>query len=178
MTPPRPPEEPQSRSKLLMAFVGVVLGGALFYIGGQGVANEARLRAGSATLKAQVTDTRIRRGIPSGTSYDVQYRFKLKGSKTLYTHRDEIGRTNLWASLPKETWNNAQASGNVKVAYLPENPWINRPTQSGAMPLGDPITGACLGLTIGASCLGLLLGMIRRAIRSRKKRNKGEDTLV
>jgi len=178
MAPPDIIEAP-TPGKQLMAFiglgVGVVLGGALFALGGLEVTNEVRLRMGSSTVLAQVTDTRVMEGGRSGTSYQVRYRFTLKGSDTPYTRRDETGRANLWASLPEELWSEARASRKVRVVFLPEDPWVNRPTEFGAMPLGDPLAGACLGLSIGAPCLLILLGMIRGAVRSLRRRNEDAE---
>jgi hypothetical protein len=57
----------------------------------------------------------------------------------------------------------------VRVIYRPDDPWVNRPEQAGAMPLGDTLAALILGLFIALTGLALVVFQIRgpRAVAQR-----------
>lgn len=158
-------EAPPRRSSLgliLGLAVGVLLGGGLTYLGAVDIAAEMRLRGGGDIVEAEVLDTRIMSSRKVGTTHELLYSFTLPGDPQKYTLSDGTGRDELWTSVPEADWHTAEKSRKVSVRYLPENPWISRPVNSGAAPLGDPIAGLVLGLLILAPCLLGLFAVLRR----------------
>jgi hypothetical protein len=142
--------------------IGLLLGGAITYVGAASIASELRLGDGAAEVEAQVLDTRIMKSRKTGTSYELRYQFELPGSPQVYSARDETGREGLWTAVPEDAWNAAQAANKVAVRYLPDDPWVNRPAKANA-PLGDAIAGLVIGLVIALPCLFGLLRPRRRA---------------
>lgn len=150
-----PDAEPTKMSKGVIAglLVGALLGGLLTYLGALAVASELRLRSGGEVVEAEVLDTRVMTTRRIGTTHEVLYAFTLPGAPEKYTLRDETGREGLWTAIPEDDWNAARASGKVAVRYLPEDPWLSRPVNSDAAPLGDSIAGLVLGLLLLLPCL-------------------------
>ncbi len=155
-------QKPRSPIAIIAALIALLLGGWLVWLGCNAVASELSLRSSEAVIDAQVVDTRIMSG-RRGDSYEVRYRFQVPGSAEIYDHRDETGRSDLWASVNDEqAWLEARRRGTLKVSYLPKNPSINRPVNAGAAPLGDPIAGLALGLLIALPALVALVILARR----------------
>ncbi|WAS90935.1 DUF3592 domain-containing protein [Nannocystis punicea] len=142
--------------------VGALIGGTITYLGVVDTAAELRLRSGGDIVEADVLDTRVMTSRKIGASYEVQYAFTLPGGAETYTLSDGTGREGLWTALPEDDWNAARAARKVAVRYLPEDPWVSRPVNAGAAPLGDPIAGLVLGLLILVPCLLLLVRVLRR----------------
>ena len=89
-------------------------------------------------VNALLIDARIKKTRRTGRSYEIRYTFTLPPSRETFTHGDETGRADLWASLANEaTWNEARQTKRVRVIYRHDDPWVNRPEQAGGMPLGD-----------------------------------------
>ncbi len=77
---------------------------------------------------ADVIDARISSDMHGfGKSYDIRYRFRLKPHGPSYemSERGPLARNELWATLPKEQWDEAARSGKVEIEYLPSDPSVN-----------------------------------------------------
>ncbi|MDC0723159.1 DUF3592 domain-containing protein [Nannocystis bainbridge] len=142
--------------------VGVLIGGGVTYLGVDATAAELRLRSGGDIVEADVLDTRVMKARNTGTTYEVRYAFTLAGAAETYTLSDGTGREGLWTALPVADWEAARASGKVAVRYLPGDPWVSRPVNAAAPPLGDSIAGLVLGLLIALPCLLLLVRVLIR----------------
>jgi hypothetical protein len=152
----------RSTGAIVGGSIALVLGGALAWLGSREIVSELALRANHQTVDAAVVDSRIMQSRRAGKSFEVQYRFNAPGSRETFTRRDETGRDNLWDSLAdEETWREARRAGRVRVMYRADDPWVNRPEKAGAMPLGDGLAGAILGLVIALPGLLLVLFQIR-----------------
>ncbi|WP_434424831.1 hypothetical protein [Nannocystis pusilla] len=161
MTAAHPGSRTSSSGVLLGLRVGVLLGGTITYLGVVETAAELDLRSGGAIVEADVLDTRTMTGRSTGTTYEVRYAFTLPGAAETYTLSDATGREGLWTALPRSDWEAARASRKVAVRYLPEDPWVSRPVNSGAAPLGDSIAGIVLGLLIWVPSLILFVRVLR-----------------
>ncbi len=142
---------------------GLLIGGAITYLGVVAIAAEMRLRGGGETVEADVLDTRVMTSRKLGTTYEVQYSFTVPGAAPTYTRSDETGREGLWTALPEDDWITADASRKVAVRYLPEDPWVSRPVNGDGAPLGDSIAGLVLGLLVLVPSLLVLILVLRRA---------------
>lgn len=142
--------------------IALGLGLALAWLGSQEAMSELSLHSNHLAVDAAVVDARIMESRKTGRSYEVQYRFNVAGRSETFTKRDETGRTDLWTSLDGEdTWREAQRAGRVRVIYRPDDPWVNRPEQAGAMPLGDTLAALILGLVIALPGLAVVVFQIR-----------------
>ena len=140
---------------------GVLIGGAITYLGVVDIAAELRLRSGGDVVEADVLDTRVMTSRKIGTTHEVLYAFTLPNSPEKYTLSDGTGREGLWTAIPESDWEAARASRKVAVRYLPADPWVSRPVNADAAPLGDPIAGLVIGLLILAPSLLVLVLVLR-----------------
>lgn len=161
MTDPQTTPRRSSFGLILGLGVGVLIGGAITYLGGVAIAAELRLRSGGDSVEADVLDTRVMTSRKLGTTYEVLYAFTLPGAPEKYTLGDGTGREGLWTAIPEDDWEAARASRKVAVRYLPGDPWVSRPVNAEHGPLGDSIAGLVLGLMILAPCLLLLVAVLR-----------------
>lgn len=159
--PARPPVHPAIT--LVLGLFLAAGGVPITYLGAAEIGPEVELRTTGTRTKAKLVDTRIRE-FRRRTSYDLKYRFKVKG-KT-YTITDATGQKNLWTGVPEDEWNKAKRTGEVPIVYLKRDPWHNRPINAG-MPLGDKIAGLGLGLTLLLGGLGALFVGVRGLLRRR-----------
>lgn len=147
-------------SLLVLPFL---LGGvALAIVAVVTVRNELALREHRLVARGIVTARQISRSRSGSTTPSVRYTFTVPGSPTLYSHGDAMGRRDLWAATTPEAWGAAGVGGPIDVAYLPDDPWVNRPSAIGSSPLGDPIAGFAVGAAIALIFSALWLGMWRR----------------
>lgn len=159
MTAAHPGTRRSSSGVLLGLRVGVLIGGAITYLGVVETEAELRLRSGGDIVEADVVGTRVMTG--RSTTYEVRYAFTLPGAAETYTLRDATGREGLWTALPRGDWDSARASRKLAVRFLPEDPWVSRPVNSGAAPLGDSIAGIVLGLLIWVPSMVLFVRVLR-----------------
>jgi len=97
----------------------------------------------SQRVMAKVTEVRY-----NGSEVLVRYRFRVPGSLEWYTASDMTGRKNLWIQLKPNAWEQAQKQDNqIEIVYLPENPWVNRPTEQAESPVANAL---CLWFTFFA----------------------------
>lgn len=160
------PQQSRPGKRSVGAIVGGVIalgvGLAMAWFGSREAVNEFSLRSNHRTVDASLVGARTMQGRKTGMSYEVQYRFSLPDSSETYSKRDETGRADLWTALAdRETWREAQRARRVRVIYRPDDPWVNRPEQAGAMPLGDTLAASILGLVIALAGLALVVVQIR-----------------
>jgi len=161
------PAQNSKRSFLVdLILIGVFLAGlALVIISVREIINDHTLGSGAVAAEARVTEMRktIRKGVES---YQVRYAFRVGAQD--HTYKDESGRTDLWASISREAWDNARQKGAISVEYLPADPSVNRPLARA----NDGLFGRIAGLVVGLLCMapGLLwaISAIRRSRSSRK----------
>jgi hypothetical protein len=70
----------------------------------------------------EVIDSRVSHGLHLDTTYDLRYRFHAPGVNKWFYETDHTGRPELWASLPKDEWDEAVKSGSIQVIYDPDDP--------------------------------------------------------
>lgn len=139
----------------LLALPFAIGGVAIVFWGVGSVRDEYALRGADSVVEATVTARRVRRDSDGGRTYGVRYRFRLPGSSQVYTASDSTGRRNLWMSIDSDLWRQVRQGRKISVAYLPGDPWANRPTESEGSPFGDAVAGLVLGLVVGLIALGV-----------------------
>ena len=112
----------RSRFNIYIAIAVVALIGIA--CSGIGLISELTLSQNGVTTMATVTDTEMSytNGNPT---YDVQYEFSINGQ--VYTCSDPTGRRDLWCGVSYSEYQSADATQQIQVLYLPDNPWNNRP---------------------------------------------------
>lgn len=104
----------------------LVIGVAFITLGVLEKKQGAELQAGNQEIEARVTQSKIVEKKGKKT-YEVQYAFKASPESAEVTRGDYFGRTNLWSTLPETIYNEAVASGKLKVRYATSNPSNSEP---------------------------------------------------
>ena len=149
------PNEPAAKVIVGCAF-GAFVGIALFSYGVAALVNQKRLDERGLTIAARVTEARHMLEIGEGThdSFEVRYAFEVPGHPGTFTATDEFHRSNLWVTTDgRAEWEGAQATGQVQVRYLPDNPRFNRLVTHHGLPIFDCATVIVLGLALLLPCL-------------------------
>jgi hypothetical protein len=134
---------------VVLSVLGVLAGGVLSFVGTAELIGEHDLESKGTTVQARVTDARIMQG--SGESFELRYAFTVAGRTETFTGEDELGRTNLWATIDDRTqWQAALDTQSIAVLYLPRNPRVNRVIRRHGAPVGDSATVLLFGLVLGA----------------------------
>jgi len=92
------------------------------------LASMRQLRDHGVRTLADVIDARISTGGHGfDKSYDIRYRFRLQPQGRWYERSEKgpLARKELWASLPKDEWEQVTQVGRVEVDYLPTDPSVN-----------------------------------------------------
>ena len=134
------------------------------------IANESALQSRGQVADAIVTDTATKSRYIVFASYRLQYRFQVgehrfwhDGSilRNLYSLMQKPDRPpkEYWAETTQVDWDHGSRSKRVKVLYLPNDPWINRPVAAEDLAL-SPLLARILEtgllvvlLVVGASIL-------------------------
>jgi hypothetical protein len=136
-------------------FLCFVFAPGMFYLGLLSAHDEYELSNRGVIVNGTAYDTQISYTHGPKT-YDVKYRFTPDGGISWYFHVDRLGRTDLWYPVTEEQWQVTQATRQVKVLYLPDNPTINRPLH-GTITIFDPLAGAFAGVFAWVCCLMILI---------------------
>jgi hypothetical protein len=86
------------------------------------------LKAHAVRTVADVIDARVARDAHGlHNTYDIRYRFRVQPGGRWYERceRGPLARKELWASLPKERWEQVTQAGKIDVDYLPSDPSVN-----------------------------------------------------
>ena len=143
------------------AYCAIFLAGAyIAYVGIAGLLGSKSLGASAVVVEARVTGARTVTHAKRDKTYEVQYAFEVGGQK--YSYRDPTGRTNLWAPLTREAWDEARAKGTTPVSYLPNDPWTNRAVHAAGDPVESNVIGAVVGMILMLPAILWLVGLIRR----------------
>jgi hypothetical protein len=113
------------------------------------------LKRFSATTEAEVVETRVSSDSHGLPNYDIRYRFRTQPLGPWFTREEPAtGRSDLWSVLPQEEWERARGSGRLTVAYVPDDPHINRPASTQSSSATDSLAGLIIGLVllVGGSC--------------------------
>ena len=146
-----------------VAYLAIFLAGAgILYVGIAGLMGSRSLGAGATVVQARVTGARTVTHARRDKTYEVQYAFEV-GRQT-YTYRDPTGRTNLWAPLTRQAWDEARAKGTTPVSYLPGDPWTSRAVHAA----GDPIESNVIGLVTGLVLMLPAILWLGRLVRRRR----------
>ena len=146
-----------------VAYLAIFLAGAgIVYVGIAGLMGSRSLGAGATVVQARVTGARTVTHARRDKTYEVQYAFEV-GRQT-YTYRDPTGRTNLWAPLTRQAWDEARAKGTTPVSYLPGDPWTSRAVHAA----GDPIESNVIGLVTGLVLMLPAILWLGRLVRRRR----------
>lgn len=135
----------------------LVIGVAFITLGVLAQKESAEMQAGSQEIEARVTQSKIVEKKGKKT-YEVQYAFKASPESAEVTRGDYFGRTNLWSTLPETIYNEAVASGKLKVRYATCNPTNSEPL---ATPRGTGNERFMLGGG-GVVIVVALIGFIRK----------------
>lgn len=148
---------------ILGVAIGILVGGAIAWLGSAAIVAEVRLSASGEVVSARVTNNQITKSRRTGTTHSVRYVFDVPDGPEKVTHEDETGRDNLWASMEEEAYFEATKKKKVDVLYLPEQPTTNRPVRAaGGRFGGDQIAGLILGLLILVPCLLIFISLLRK----------------
>jgi hypothetical protein len=146
-----------------MLILGVLLSVVFIFLGSAAVANEDLLKSHGIATDAIVTDTQRDTGRYGESGYKLHYQFQPEAGGDWYSYSDELDRRNLWYSPSMAEWELAQSTQRIRILYLPDDPWINRPVDES--PVGDAIAGMVLGLMAAGLCVVGVAGYIRRRLR-------------
>ena len=156
------------------AYWAIFLAGAyIVYVGIAGLMGSKSLGAGAVVVEARVTGARTVTHAKRDKTYEVQYAFEVGGQK--YSHRDPTGRTNLWAPLTREAWDEARAKGTTPVSYLPNDPWTSRAVHAAGDPVESNVIGLVVGLVLMLPAILWLVGLVRRR-RTTSSTARGEHS--
>jgi len=160
--PPQQQPTPPAPSWAVNAFFVAcfLAGAAIIYTAVVEMVHSEALGEGAVTTSARVTDTRIMTSRKRGESYEVRFAFDV-GGRT-YTFRDATGREDLWESVTQEAWNSARSTNTIDVAYMPNDPWVNRAVEQARPDLTQNIIGLCTGLVCTAPALLAIVGALRK----------------
>ena len=118
----------------LLAFVlALSLGLALFCITFMEWKSEDRLPQQGKVVEAEVTELAIHGQTAYASvpwTYDIRYHFRVGNPDVWYSKGDWIRRRNLWSTISRPDWQEAQRTQRIDVVYLPDNPWTNFPVKS------------------------------------------------
>ena len=143
------------------AYIAIFLAGAyIVYVGIAGLVGGKSLGSGAVVVEARVTGARTVTHAKRDKTYEVQYAFEVGGQK--YSYRDPTGRTNLWASLTREAWDEARAKRTTPVSYLPNDPWTNRAVHASGDPVESNVIGLVVGLVLMLPAILWLVALVRR----------------
>jgi len=141
-------------------FLCLIVCPLMVYLGASEIYNEKELVNRGLVTNAILTNARSE--TKNGrTTYEVQYKYTVNGGYTWYTCSDNTGRVNLWCPLTSAEWRSSRSTGQTKIKYLPDRPWINRlvyhdPPSNLFDNLAAVILGICMFLVVGF--LGLRKG--------------------
>lgn len=148
---------------ILGVAIGILVGGAIAWLGSAAIVAEVRLRSSGEVVSAGVTNHQITKSRRGTVTHSVRYVFDVPDGPEKVTHEDGTGRDNLWASMEAEAYYEATKSKKVDVLYLPDEPTINRPVRAaGGRFGGDQIAGLILGLVILVPCLLIFVSLLRK----------------
>ena len=106
---------------VLLLFIPAGSGLYMLYVDGVEILNEFRLQGSGVETDARVTE----RG--DGLFYfEVRYAFSPLNVRKTYSHADPFEK-DAWTMISEAEWRASEASGQIQVLYLPDNPAINRP---------------------------------------------------
>lgn len=128
-----------------LAIGGLAIGTPIAYLAVRGIIDEAALAQSDSFTCARITERQMLRG-NTRIERQVHYEFVVDGEAI--THADETGRTNLWANLGRQDWEESLHRGCVDVVYVEGNPWVNRPVRSRV--LNDPRGNAFAAIVLSA----------------------------
>jgi hypothetical protein len=166
---PETPETPAAKQKvelppralLILGILGIIAGLVICYLGWTDTHRLLRLRSAKSHVTATVTGTKVGSSTKGNSSLDARYFFKVHGKR--YTYTDATGKKNLWASVKRDTWHEAQRTHNIDVVYNPDDPWINQPDKVGGMPILDTMAGMLFGIGIGIAGIYALIKWRRKS---------------
>lgn len=138
-----------------------VLSPVMLYLGFASLRNEHNLQDHGVAVEAVVTEWQA-----DQNNYRVRYKFRVKGDNTWYSCSDATGRRDIWCPISEEEWTDSRSTGRIWVAYLPENPWVNRPVYT-SVGTSDSWIGICMGVAPWSLALTYILS---------RKRNRWQHT--
>jgi hypothetical protein len=148
----------------MFLLLGVPCSITLLIFGNASINNKHSLINEGVITNAAVTNVRVDVGEEVG--YDIQYQFRVGDDGIWYSYADETGRQNLWYTPTKKEWEIIKQTERIKIAYLPNDPWINRPL--GDKGEVDAYGGLIFGILLGILWLWLLIVTIKNQRDSRQ----------
>ncbi len=101
------------------ALVLALFGLAFLWSAGVDAYRNETLRHDAAEADAVVTDAR--------SPDQLRYRFEVGAGRQAFAYTDRWLFVPAWAQLPEAAFNDARASGHLRILYLPSNPNVNQP---------------------------------------------------
>jgi hypothetical protein len=144
--------------------LGVPCSISFLIFGNASINNKRSLKNEGVITNAAVTNVRV--DAEEEVGYDIQYQFRVGDDGIWYSFADETGRHNLWYAPTKEEWEIIKQTKLIKVAYLPNDPWVNRPLgDTGEI---DAYGGLIFGILLGVLWLWLFIVTIKNMRDSRQ----------
>jgi hypothetical protein len=144
----------------VLALAGL-LGSGLLFLGISTIVQDLRLDKEGVVTFAKIANNQEFIDDNGQKRHQIQYQFIVDDN--LYTYADSTGRQNLWHSISKEEWNSLRETNQIKIVYIPDNPWINRPL--GKNSAIDSYAAVCAGTGL----ISLLCFIATNRLISRKK---------
>ena len=135
--------------RVVVGLVMVAFGAFMACLAYPQVDSMRELKAHGVRTTADVIDARISSDAHGlHNSHDIRYRFRLQPHGPWYERSEKgpLARKELWASLPKEQWEQATRAGTIDVEFLPSDPSVNEV----AGKAGTELVGMYCLLGIGA----------------------------
>jgi hypothetical protein len=116
---------------------------------------------------ADVIDARVSSGAHGfDKSYDIRYRFRVQPDGPCYERSEKgpLARKELWASLPRERWEQVTKTGKIDVDYLPSDPSVNEIAGEARRELVDTYCLLGLGAVFGLPGLAIMFSGFARFV--------------
>jgi hypothetical protein len=114
--------------RLVVGLAMAAFGASLVCLAYPRIDSMRQLNRGGVRTIADVIDARISSDAHGfHKSYDIRYRFRLRPHGPWYERSEKgpLARKQLWATLPKEKWEQVTRVGKIDVEYLPSDPSVN-----------------------------------------------------
>jgi hypothetical protein len=146
---------------LVFLALGVTACAVCPVLGVRGIERENLLQKEGAVTEAVITGIQVDPLHKSGVDYVIRYQFFAGDRGNAFSYADLLGRRELWYPPSQAEWSAIEETNRIRILYLPDDPWINRPLDRS--PMVDNIALIAMGGTAGAlSAYGIAVYVERR----------------
>lgn len=97
--------------------------------------------------QTQLVDAQILADRPRADGHEIRYQFQIPGTAATYS-RIGLAGTSEWVRISEAAWQQAKATRQIAVVYLPDNPWANQPISVEGRPVENSLLGWLVFLVI------------------------------